>query len=81
MASGLPIVASPVNGVPYEMKQPDNGFFAEYGNISKLSNRILKILDNPNLAKKMAKNNLKKAKNYTWDNIANRYMKLYKSLI
>ena len=27
MASGLPIVASPVNGIPYEMKEPENGFF------------------------------------------------------
>jgi glycosyltransferase involved in cell wall biosynthesis len=26
MAAGLPIVASPVNGIPYEMKEPENGF-------------------------------------------------------
>src|SRR3989344_2888192 len=28
-ASGLPVVASPVNGVPYEMKEPENGFLVE----------------------------------------------------
>jgi len=26
MASGLPIVATPVNGVPYEMKENENGY-------------------------------------------------------
>ena len=38
MASGLPIVASPVNGVPYEIKEPENGFLVKYGDLKNLKN-------------------------------------------
>jgi len=81
MASGLPIVASPVNGIPYEMKEPENGFFSEYGDIEKLEKNILKVLNNPKLAKQISKNNIKKSKNFNWDIIYKKYMKEYKRLL
>lgn len=81
MASGIPIVASPVNGVPYEMKSPDNGLFSNYGDLDSLEKNILRVLDNPKLAATMSKNNLKKSKNYSWGNICNRYIEEYKKLI
>jgi glycosyltransferase involved in cell wall biosynthesis len=80
MASGLPIIASPVNGVPYEMKEPENGFFVKYGNIQGLREKILEIIDNPSLAHKISKNNIKKAKNYDWEIIFNKTLKIYKKL-
>jgi len=77
MASGLPIVATPVNGVPYEMKDPDNGFFVPYGDIDALKEKILKILNNKKLANKISANNRRRAKDYDWDNIAERTLKVY----
>jgi len=79
MASGLPIVASPVNGVPFEMKEEENGLFANYGDLKKLEENILKILDNKKLAKKISSNNIIKSKQYSWDNIYKRYMQEYKT--
>jgi len=76
-ASGLPVVASPVNGVPYEMKEPENGFLVEYGDIENLKKRILQILDDKKLAKKMSENNRIKSKNYDWDIIYRKTMELY----
>jgi glycosyltransferase involved in cell wall biosynthesis len=81
MASGLPIVATPVNGVPYEMKDNENGFLYEHGDIKTLKKNILRILDNPKLAKKFSENNVKKVKDYTWENIANETLKIYKQQI
>src|SRR3989338_4374689 len=81
MASGLPIVASPVNGVPYEMKEPENGFFAGYGDIKALEKNILKLLDSPRLSKKISLANFKKAKKYEWDSIYKRYIREYNSLL
>lgn len=80
MASGLPIVASPVNGVPFEMKQPDNGFFSDYGDIESLKNNIFSLLDNQALSREISQNNMKKSKNYLWDNIFKKYMEEYKKL-
>ena len=79
MASGLPIVASPVNGVPYEIKEPENGFLVKYGDLKNLKKRILQILDDKKLAKKISENNQIKSKNYDWDLIYKKTMGLYKS--
>ncbi|MFH0805945.1 MAG: glycosyltransferase family 4 protein [Patescibacteria group bacterium] len=81
MAAGLPIVASPVNGIPYEMKDPENGFLVEYGDIKNLKERIIKLLDNKKLAAKISVNNINKAKKYKWDDIEKRYYKEYKTLL
>ncbi|MEK6827152.1 MAG: glycosyltransferase family 4 protein, partial [Nanoarchaeota archaeon] len=81
MASRLPIVASPVNGVPFEMKENENGFFSNYGDIDSLEKNIIKLIDNPKLAKKISENNFKKSKNYNWDDIYKKYMNEYKKLL
>src|SRR3989344_5286932 len=77
-ASGLPVVASPVNGIPYEMEENVNGFFVNYGDIKNLKEKILKVIDNPKLAKKFSKNNKEKSKNYTWGLINERYLEVYR---
>ncbi len=77
MASGLPIVATPVNGVPYEMIEPDNGFLVPYGDINALKEKILLILNDKNLAKKISENNRKRAQDYDWDKIADRTLRVY----
>lgn len=55
MASKLPIVASPVNGVPFEMKENENGFFSNYGDIDSLEKNIIKLIENPKIAKRFQK--------------------------
>jgi len=81
MASGLPIVASPVNGVPFEMSSPENGFFSNYGDIKSLEKNILNLVNNSKLRKKISENNFKKSKNYDWDHIHKQYMREYKELL
>lgn len=81
MASGLPIVASPVNGIPYEIKEGENGFFSDYGDTISIEKNIIKLLNNPKIAKKISENNLKKSKNYDWDDIYKKYMQEYKKLL
>jgi len=80
MASGLPVVASPVQGVPYEMREPENGFFAQYGDIDGLKENILKIIDDKKLAEKISRNNREKAKNYDWQIIFDKTLKIYRRL-
>jgi glycosyltransferase involved in cell wall biosynthesis len=77
-ASGLPVVASPCNGIPYELKENENGFLVPYGDKELLKKRILEVLDNKKLADKFSKNNIEKSKNYTWDKINERYLEVYK---
>jgi len=59
MASGLPIVATPVNGIPYEMKDKENGFLVKYGDTKEFAKKILYLLDNDKKRKSIIKNNTK----------------------
>jgi glycosyltransferase involved in cell wall biosynthesis len=77
MASGCPIVASPVNGIPYEINN-ENGFLVNYGDDKEFANKIEKIINNKKLANKISKTNKEKAKNYDWDKIFEKTMKVYK---
>jgi glycosyltransferase involved in cell wall biosynthesis len=80
-ASGLPVVATPVNGVPYEMKDPDNGVLVPYGDIKALKDGIVKILDDEKLRKNISKTNIELAKKYDWDIIADRTLEVYESAL
>ncbi len=80
MASGLPVVASPVQGIPYEINE-DNGFLVKYGDNKKFAEKILKLLDNKNLRERLSKNNLKKSKKYSWDSIFKRTLQIYEKSI
>ena len=70
MASGLPIVATPVNGIPFELKNGKNGFLVKYEDVTGFKNKILEILDDKKIREKISKNNLLKASNHDWDKIA-----------
>ncbi|MCH7568288.1 MAG: glycosyltransferase family 4 protein [Nanoarchaeota archaeon] len=81
MASGNPIVASPVNGVPYEMKQPENGFLVKYGDNQGFKKRVIELLDNKKLRDRISKDNIKRSKAYRWDIISKKTIELYKDIL
>ena len=78
MASELPVVSTPVNGISYEMEDGVNGYLYPHGDLKQLKEKILKVIENPDLAKKFSQNNIKKVKEYTWENIANETLKIYR---
>lgn len=78
MSSGLPVVASPVNGIPYEIKNNENGFLVSRKDTKGFKKKILEILDNKELSEKFSKNNIEKSKEYTWDIINKKTLDLYK---
>ncbi len=80
MASGLPIVATPCNGIPYEVKENENGYLVDYGNIDKFKEKILYLIDNKKISNNISRNNKEKVKNYTWDQIAGETLEIYKSI-
>jgi len=81
MASELPVVASSVNGIPYEMKDPENGFILNYGDDKKFAEKIIFLLENKKEREKIAKNNIKKAEKYSWDFIYKKTQEVYSSLV
>jgi glycosyltransferase involved in cell wall biosynthesis len=81
MASGLPVIATPCNGIPYEMQDGENGFLVPFDDRKLMKQKIYEVLDDRKLAKKFSQNNVKKVEGYTWDDIAEKTMQVYKRAI
>ncbi len=73
MASGCAIVST--------VDLPYKGFKVEYGDKEGLKKAIKYLIDNPKLAEKMGKENIKTAKKFTWNKFVDNLEKIYKELL
>lgn len=78
LAYGKPVIASKVGGMPESIKDGENGFLFEVGHSNDLSQIIQKILDEPDIIKKL-KQNIKKPPRIEEE--AFTYEQAYKELI
>jgi phosphatidylinositol alpha-mannosyltransferase len=77
MASGVPVVASRNEGYRYVVRDGENGLLCEPENEVDLANKIIKVLTDENLRKKLIENGLKTAQEYSWENIAKKVEDYY----
>ena len=68
MACEKPVVGTNISGIPYVVKNEENGLLFPPKDSKALAEAIITILNNPIFAKKMGENGYKKVKeNFTWD--------------
>lgn len=72
MAAGLPIVATNVVGLPEIVVEGKAGFLVQPRNPTELSLKILDLLQNKDLRRRMSENSRRLVTNYSWENIAER---------
>lgn len=60
MSMGLPIVATPIAGVPELLEDGKNGFLIQPGDYMALAERIIQLTEDPKLCHTMAKANIAK---------------------
>lgn len=82
MAAGLPIVASNVGGIPEVVKDDENGFLINPGDIENLVNKINYLIKNRNVRLKMSTNNKNLIKSsYSFENSIKKFQMIYEDLI
>lgn len=77
MASGLPIVASNVGGIPSIIQNGVNGFLVDPKNSEKIAEKVLFLLNNEETMIKISQNNKKKVENYDWGKIIMQLENIY----
>ena len=77
MASGLPIVATNVRGLPEIVKDGENGFLVEPKNLEEIADKVLLLLKNEELRKRISKRNKEEVKKYSWKNIVEKLEDVY----
>jgi glycosyltransferase involved in cell wall biosynthesis len=80
MASGLPVVASNISGIPELIVHGKNGLLCQPGDSSELKEAINYLLENDNVRTEMGILNKIVIKNYSWDAIALKTENLYSDI-
>jgi len=78
MASSLPIIAKSGTLPDDVLKNNENGYFVE--NYSELSEKIIKLLQNPELVDKMGKNSLNMVQKFSWDKIGKSIIDIFEQI-
>ncbi|MGY4884320.1 MAG: glycosyltransferase family 4 protein [Nanobdellota archaeon] len=80
MLTGTPIIASDVDGIRDTIKNNYNGLLVE-PTPEKIAEAIDKLIKNPKLREKLARNGLKEVKKYSWDKIVEQTEKVYEEVL
>ena len=82
MASGLPVVATRIGGIPEVVVHGETGFLTEVGDINKIAESLLQIMTSPDLAKTMGQAGRSRIEDYfSPQAIVPKYESVYRSLI
>lgn len=75
-ACGTPVVASNVPGLRDSVHNPHSGFLVPYGDAEAFATQLGELLSNVKLRKRMSKEALSWAKNFSWDKSAKQILEL-----
>jgi glycosyltransferase involved in cell wall biosynthesis len=82
MASGTPVVASRVGGLPEVVEHGVTGFLVEPGDIAELRGRLAQVLRDRRLAEQLGRNARERfLERFTWDACADRCLAAYSELL
>jgi len=77
MASGIPIIASNVGGIPDLVTNGKNGFLVPPNDINMMADTIIYLLNNDHERKKLGNAGTEIVKDYSWEKIAEETEKIY----
>ena len=81
MAMGVPVVSTETPGAKGLIEHEKTGMLSPVGNVEKLSENILRVLQDEELRDTIIQNALAKTRDYSWELVANKHIDLYDSLL
>jgi glycosyltransferase involved in cell wall biosynthesis len=82
MAAGVPVVASAVGGIPDQVSHGDDGLLVPPGDPAALGDAVLKLLEDPGLARRMGAAGCRKAAtDFSHATMVERAMKVYRTAL
>lgn len=81
MASGLPIIATGVGGLPDILQNGDNGFLVQPRSPGLIAEKILYLLENENVMREIAENNVTKVQQFSWRSVVERLERHYSHIL
>ncbi len=81
MAAGIPVIATPVGGIPDFLKNGETGLFCEVNNPKSIAEKVKILLENNDLREKIIKNAKEMVlRDYDWDLIVEKMKNIFNKL-
>lgn len=80
-ASGLPVVTTAPEAMPYFVAHERTGLLSQPGDAQTLANNVLRLLKEQTLAERLTSNARAEAEGYCWKVIGEQWLQLYSSLL
>ena len=80
MATGLPVVATKIGGIPYVVADHKSGLLCPYADVNTMTEMVAQLMMDEALWKQYSSSARVIAKDYNWSSIANRIVRLYSEL-
>lgn len=81
MACGTPVVASQVGGLAFLVQDGVTGFTVPVDEPLALADRLTQLINDRSLKQRMGENAAKLAREYRWENIANKIVQVYQDTL
>lgn len=81
MSVGLPIIAASVGGVPEIIIDGENGILIEAGNTVQLKAAIVRLHDDPEMARRIGNHGRSRGLNFSADIMTRKYLEIYQNAL
>lgn len=81
MACGTPVVASQVGGLAFLVQDGVTGYTVPVNEPLALADRLTRLVNDPDLKQRMGENAAKLAREYRWENIATKILRVYQQTL
>lgn len=81
LASGVPVVSTDVGGVPYMVEHARTALLVAPRDDKAMCDAVIRLLDDPALAQRLASAGLQAARRHGWDQIAPKLASLYRGAL
>jgi len=80
MATGVAIVSTNVGGIPFVVENNKTALLVDTNDEKAMAEKIMLLLNNPEMHKNLVQNGLLEVQQYAWENIKKQWVDLYKLL-
>lgn len=80
-ASGLPVVSTEPEGMRYLVEHGRTGLLSPMGDAVALAQNVMRVLESPELAQRLAANAYREMERYTWPVVREQWLEAYRCLV
>jgi len=80
-ASGTPVVSTAPEGIRYFVEHERTGLLSPPGDARALAENVVRVLRNPDLSIRLARNAIEESRHYAWDAVRDQWLEVYRTLM